>query len=177
MVVVSALVVPAHDVLLRLAVPDGWASGPLGSDTVLWDDTTPGAFRTNVVVRVHEVGAAVALEALVAFVDDELDERDAAGAEVERRGRTELELADGRGVAVLANLDARDALDARGIVRVAQLHAFVEAAPSPEDAAASRPVFHLVATGALADAAAWRGAVVEIVSGAAVRRGTRAAPR
>lgn len=178
MAVVSEVVVRHGEAVLRCTAPPGWAHEVRGRDTVLRAAADGEAFRPNVLVRVHDVPAEVGLDALVAMIDDELDALDAQGAAVERRGRVAVTVDGGSGTAVLAGFDVVDPRPQRML----QLHAFVEPDTASEDASddapsATRPVFHLVGTWTLEDEAGAGEAVASLVTSAAVRRGTRAAPR
>ena len=153
--------------------PDGWATTTRGRDTVLWDPRIAGSFRPNLLVRVHDVAAALDLDALLAMVDDELEDLERAGAHVERRGRTTVAVDGGTGIAALASFDTTDPPTAAA-VRVLQLHVFVEAdGTEGPPAADARPVFHIVATWPVTDvdAAGWGDALVALVTSAEVRRG------
>ena len=170
----SVVTVRHGDVALRCTAPEGWAHEVRGRDTVLRAAVDGEAFRPNVLVRVHDVPAEVGLDALVAMIDDELDALDAQGAAVERRGRVAVAVDGGSGTAVLAGFDVVEPRPRR----LLQLHAFVEPDDASDDAPpAIRPVFHLVGTWTLDDVVTAGDAVATVVTSAAVRRGTRAAPR
>ena len=168
----SAVTVRHDGVVLSCEAPPAWESGHHGRDTVLRAAEDRHGFRSNILVRVHDVPAGVDLDALVEMVDDELDELDAEDAHVERRGRTSFAVDGAVGLAVLAAFDV-----ARPHVRrLLQLHAFVDASDEGVQPAPSRPVFHVVATWSTEDPAVG-DAVVALLTNAAVHRGTRAMPR
>ena len=159
-------------VRLDVPVPDGWAVEELGDAAlVLREPSCAAGFRANVVIRAHRLRRAAEVIELLDVAADALDE---PGAALERRGTVVLDIA---GASAHAGLVVFDAVtpDGAGVVRLAQLHAFV----APDDASV---VFQLVASGLLdtidRDAETY-GAIVRglALTSAAANRGSRAARR
>lgn len=173
-------------VRLEVPVPDGWPVERLGDSALVLRDPTCGAgFRGNVVVRAHRLRHAIEVTELLDVAADALDE---PGAAFERRGTVALDVAGANAHAGLVVFDAAPP-DRPGVLRLAQLHAFVAPDDVVSDAATSGPgdraphlVFQVVVTGLLdtidRDAEAY-GEIVRglVVTSAAANRGSRAAPR